>query len=89
MVHRLVAGVLVAIVVQTGRVKFVQDWMVTRKNGVVMSVKVIELVGVREMLVNKGAFGVGKVPTTPSKVTPALKASARPSTALLVSMVTA
>jgi len=51
---------------------------------VVLRTTVTELVVVLEMPVNTGAFGVGSSPTLPLNVTPAVKANALPSIALLV-----
>ena len=83
-VQGLVTGVFVAIVVQFAGDKPGLDCSVTRKNGVVLSTTVTELVVVLEMPINAGAFGVGSSPTSPLNVTPAVKAKALPSIELLV-----
>ena len=79
----LVAGVFVAIIVQ-----FVGDRLglvcsVTKKYGDVLRTTVA-LVRVLEMLVNMGAFGVGRLPPLPLYVIPAVNAKALPSSVLLV-----
>src|ERR1035441_623809 len=83
-VQGLVAGVSVAIVVQLGGDRPGLDCSVTRKNGAGVRTMVTELVVVLEMPVNLGAFGVGSSPASPLNVTPAVKAKALPSIALLV-----
>ena len=88
-VQGLVTGVSVAIVVQFGGDTPGLDCSVTRKYGVVLRTTVTELMVVLEMLVNTGAFGVGNSPTLPLNVTPAVKANALPSIALVVFIVIA
>ena len=83
-VQELVTGVAVAIVVQIGWDRSRVVCSVRRKYGVVLRTTVAELGAFLEILVNRGAASVGRLPLVPLKVTPAVNAKALPSIVLLV-----
>jgi hypothetical protein len=88
-VQGLVTGVFVAIVVQFAGDRPGLDCSVARTNGGVLRTTVTELAVFREISVNSGTFAVGRSPTLPLNVTPAVKAKALPSVTLLVFIVMA
>ena len=73
-VQGLVTGVFVAIVVQFAGDKPGLDCSVTRTSGGVLRTTVTELVVFREIPVNSGTFALGRSPTLPLNVTPAVAA---------------